>query len=61
MAADKNANKTRITIKKYANRRLNNMATSHYVTLNDLAQMVKDANVFLSMTQRAVRTLRAKC
>ena len=46
MAADKNANKTPITIKKYANRRLYNTATSNYVTLNDLAQMVKNANDF---------------
>jgi len=46
MAADKNANKTPITIKKYANRRLYNTATSNYVTLNDLAQMIKDANDF---------------
>lgn len=31
-----------ITIKKYANRRLYNTATSSYVTLEHLAQMVKD-------------------
>ena len=31
-----------ITIKKYANRRLYNTATSSYVTLDNLAQMVKD-------------------
>lgn len=31
-----------VTIKKYANRRLYNTATSSYVTLEDLAQMVKD-------------------
>lgn len=31
-----------VTIKKYANRRLYNTATSSYVTLDDLAQMVKD-------------------
>ena len=31
-----------ITIKKYANRRLYNTATSSYVTLDDLCQMVKD-------------------
>jgi polyhydroxyalkanoate synthesis repressor PhaR len=40
------ANKSRdaqapITIKKYANRRLYNTATSSYVTLDDLCQMVK--------------------
>ena len=31
-----------VTIKKYANRRLYNTATSSYVTLEDLAAMVKD-------------------
>ena len=42
MADDDNANKERVTIKKYANRRLYNTATSSYVTLDHLAQMVKD-------------------
>lgn len=36
-----------ITIKKYANRRLYNTATSSYVTLENLAQMVKDGREFL--------------
>jgi len=31
-----------ITIKKYANRRLYNTSTSSYITLDDLAQMVRD-------------------
>jgi polyhydroxyalkanoate synthesis repressor PhaR len=35
-----------ITIKKYANRRLYNTATSSYVTLDDLCQMVKDGQDF---------------
>ncbi|MBM3565929.1 MAG: polyhydroxyalkanoate synthesis repressor PhaR [Alphaproteobacteria bacterium] len=35
-----------ITIKKYANRRLYNTATSTYVTLDHLAQMVKDGTDF---------------
>jgi polyhydroxyalkanoate synthesis repressor PhaR len=35
-----------ITIKKYANRRLYNTATSSYVTLDDLAEMVKAGNDF---------------
>ena len=34
------------TIKKYANRRLYNTGTSSYVTLDDLAQMVKDGENF---------------
>ncbi|MBO6782275.1 MAG: polyhydroxyalkanoate synthesis repressor PhaR [Alphaproteobacteria bacterium] len=36
-----------ITIKKYANRRLYNTATSKYVTLDDLSQMVKGGDEFI--------------
>ncbi|MCF8481929.1 MAG: polyhydroxyalkanoate synthesis repressor PhaR [Rhodospirillum sp.] len=36
-----------ITIKKYANRRLYNTATSSYVTLDHLAQMVKENTDFV--------------
>ncbi|KGM32793.1 polyhydroxyalkanoate synthesis repressor [Inquilinus limosus MP06] len=36
-----------MTIKKYANRRLYNTATSSYVTLENLAQMVKDGVEFV--------------
>ncbi|MEC8462165.1 MAG: polyhydroxyalkanoate synthesis repressor PhaR [Pseudomonadota bacterium] len=36
-----------ITIKKYANRRLYNTAASSYVTLDDLATMVRDGIEFL--------------
>lgn len=36
-----------ITIKKYANRRLYNTATSSYVTLDHLCQMVKDSIEFV--------------
>lgn len=36
-----------ITIKKYANRRLYNTATSSYVTLDHLCQMVKDGIDFM--------------
>jgi polyhydroxyalkanoate synthesis repressor PhaR len=38
---------TPTTIKKYANRRLYNTGTSTYVTLEDLAAMVKDGEDFL--------------
>lgn len=38
---------TPITIKKYANRRLYNTATSSYVTLDHLCQMVKDGADFV--------------
>ncbi len=39
-------NKNSVTIKKYANRRLYNTATSSYVTLDHLAQMVKEGTEF---------------
>ena len=39
--------KQAIVIKKYANRRLYNTATSTYVTLDDLSQMVKSGQDFL--------------
>jgi polyhydroxyalkanoate synthesis repressor PhaR len=41
------AEKAPITIKKYANRRLYNTATSSYVTLDHLCQMVKDGVDFV--------------
>ncbi len=46
--ADKEEQKSAaITIKKYANRRLYNTATSSYVTLDHLCQMVKDGLDFV--------------
>ena len=36
-----------VTIKKYANRRLYNTATSNYVTLDNLCQMVKQGTEFV--------------
>jgi polyhydroxyalkanoate synthesis repressor PhaR len=36
-----------VVIKKYANRRLYNTATSSYVTLDDLSRMVKDGRDFV--------------
>ena len=36
-----------VTIKKYANRRLYNTGTSTYVTLEDLASMVKSGEDFV--------------
>ncbi len=47
MADTSAAGKTLITIKKYANRRLYNTATSSYVTLDHLAQMVKEGTEFV--------------
>ena len=46
MSEETEAKEPPITIKKYANRRLYNTATSSYVTLETLAQMVKDGNDF---------------
>ena len=46
MAAQTNEKDAPITIKKYANRRLYNTATSSYVTLDHLAQMVKEGTNF---------------
>jgi polyhydroxyalkanoate synthesis repressor PhaR len=40
-------NKNATVIKKYANRRLYNTATSTYVTLEDLSKMVKDGTDFI--------------
>jgi polyhydroxyalkanoate synthesis repressor PhaR len=40
------ASKQSVTIKKYANRRLYNTATSSYVTLEDLSKMVKEGIEF---------------
>jgi len=45
--ADANRADEPITIKKYANRRLYNTATSSYVTLDHLAQMVRDGVDFV--------------
>lgn len=45
--SERDAEKVRVTIKKYANRRLYNTQTSSYVTLDHLAQMVKDGTDFV--------------
>ncbi|MEW5727539.1 MAG: polyhydroxyalkanoate synthesis repressor PhaR [Pseudomonadota bacterium] len=47
MSEHQTAQQAPITIKKYANRRLYNTATSSYVTLDHLAQMVKDGADFV--------------
>lgn len=47
MAETKDNAEAPVTIKKYANRRLYNTATSSYVTLDHLAQMVKDGTDFV--------------
>ncbi len=47
MSEENEAEKPPITIKKYANRRLYNTATSSYVTLDNLATMVKEGVDFV--------------
>lgn len=47
MSEEKAAPKNPVVIKKYANRRLYNTATSTYVTLDDLSAMVKSGTDFV--------------
>ncbi|MEX2451216.1 MAG: polyhydroxyalkanoate synthesis repressor PhaR [Rhodospirillales bacterium] len=49
MSGETGTDKDVVTIKKYANRRLYNTSTSSYVTLDYLAQMVKDGIEFVVM------------
>ena len=44
-----------IVIKKYANRRLYNTGTSTYVTLEDLAKMVKKGEEFTVQDRKSTR------
>ena len=53
MSEEASGAKAPIKIKKYANRRLYNTATSSYVTLDHLCQMVKDDVDFVVTTLRA--------
>jgi polyhydroxyalkanoate synthesis repressor PhaR len=46
--SDKPGGNTPVVVKKYANRRLYNTATSSYVTLDDLARMIKDGGDFVA-------------
>jgi polyhydroxyalkanoate synthesis repressor PhaR len=47
MASEQAGSAEPVIIKKYANRRLYNTATSSYVTLDDLAQMVRQSQDFI--------------
>lgn len=47
MSAEKADSKAPVTIKKYANRRLYNTAKSSYVTLDHLAEMVREGEDFV--------------
>jgi polyhydroxyalkanoate synthesis repressor PhaR len=46
-SSDRPAGAKPVVVKKYANRRLYNTATSSYVTLEDLAKMIKEGGDFL--------------
>ena len=46
--SEKPAGKQPIVVKKYANRRLYNTATSSYVTLDDLSRMIKEGGDFVA-------------
>jgi len=46
--SDKPSDGRPVVVKKYANRRLYNTATSSYVTLDDLAKMIKDGGDFVA-------------
>ena len=46
--SDKQSDGRRVVVKKYANRRLYNTATSSYVTLDDLARMIKEGGDFVA-------------
>ncbi len=45
--SERSADSKPVVVKKYANRRLYNTATSSYVTLEDLAKMIKDGGDFI--------------
>ena len=61
MAEQNDGAATVVTIKKYANRRLYNTGTSTYVTLEDLAEMVKNGEDFMSWTPSPARISPARC
>jgi polyhydroxyalkanoate synthesis repressor PhaR len=46
--SDKQSDGRPVVVKKYANRRLYNTATSSYVTLDDLARMIKEGGDFVA-------------
>jgi polyhydroxyalkanoate synthesis repressor PhaR len=46
--SDKSSDGRPVVVKKYANRRLYNTATSSYVTLDDLASMIKEGGDFVA-------------
>jgi len=59
MAESKAGDGDAVVIKKYANRRLYNTATSSYVTLDHLSQMVKDGVDFVVLDAKGADITRA--
>src|SRR6516165_3793700 len=47
-SSNRQSNGRPVVVKKYANRRLYNTATSSYVTLDDLARMIKEGGDFVA-------------
>ena len=56
MARDAEQESRPVIIKKYANRRLYNTDTSTYVTLEDLAEMVRRSETSSSTTPSPAKT-----
>ena len=50
-----------VVVKKYANRRLYNTESSSYITLDNLADMVRRAAISSSTTPASATTSRAAC
>jgi len=61
MVEKSNSSEDTIVIKKYANRRLYNTATSSYVTLDTLCAMVKNGQDFVVQDANRARTSHARC
>ena len=52
---------TPVVVKKYANRRLYNTESSSYITLDNLATMIRQSRISWSMTPRPARTSPVAC
>jgi polyhydroxyalkanoate synthesis repressor PhaR len=59
MSDNENGDEQPVVIKKYANRRLYNTATSSYVTLDHLARMVKDGVDFVVLDAKGTDITRS--
>ena len=61
IAETANADKPPVVVKKYANRRLYNTESSSYITLDNLADMVRPAGISSFTTRKAATTSPAAC